>query len=145
MIWEHGPRYCGRVTQIMEPAGAGWHLSSSAARTAAPAAADRGNPRGRAAPLVDAVLGDLELGPDLLDPDEHLGPQAARSRLGSAALVHQPLHGLLEAVLAQAGAALFQVLADLRVAIDLDLAIEIGVHARQYLGTRHVVGLTAAH
>src|SRR5215469_4194424 len=95
--------------------------------------------------LIDPVLGDLELGPDGLDPDQHLGAQPAGRGLGAAALVHQPLHDVFQAVLAQARAALIEMLADLVVSLVFDLVVEVGVQAGQYLATRHLVGLAAAH
>src|SRR5260370_42283494 len=93
--------------------------------------------------LVDAELADLELGPDLLDPDKHLGPERARRRLGAAALLHQPLHGLFQAVLTQARPAFIKMLADLSVSLVLDLAVEAGVQACQYPTTRHAGWLAA--
>ena len=45
-------------------------------------------------------------------------------------LVHEPLHGLFEAVLAQARAALVEMHPDLREPGLLDLAVEVAVDAR---------------
>src|SRR5215469_8012936 len=100
--------------------------------------------QGREPPGQALVAGDLEFGPDLTDPDQHLGPERARRRLRAAPL-HQPLHGLFQAVFTQARPALIKMLADLGESLVLDLTVEVVIQACQYLATRHVMWLAAAH
>src|SRR5258708_1645927 len=90
-------------------------------------------------------VGELDGRPDLLDPDEHLGPQIRRDGLASAVLVHQALDRAFQAVLAQARTALVEVLAYLRAVDVVEFAVEVGVDAVEHLGTRHLVRLAAAH
>src|SRR5712691_5066816 len=70
---------------------------------------------GAAIGLFDGGLAHLELGPDRLNPPQHLGAQLAGHRFLPAVLVHQSLDRFLEAVLAQARTALVEMLVDLRV------------------------------
>src|SRR5579871_6792281 len=60
------------------------------------------------------LLGELDRGADFADADEDFRAQVGGGRVAAAVLGHEPLDRLLEAVLAQAGAAFVQVLADLR-------------------------------
>src|SRR5712691_5336075 len=95
--------------------------------------------------LLRAEFRDLKLDPDRVDPAQHLCPQFARHRLGTAVLVHQALHYLFEAVLTQAGPALVKVLAYLGEPGIFDLAVQVAVDAREHLATGHIMRLTAAH
>src|ERR1039458_9653651 len=98
--------------------------------------------RGR---LFAGQFGDLDRGPDFLDPDQHLDPQVTGDVVVAAVLVHQPLDRLFQAVLPQARAALVEMLADLRLARGTELAVQVGVDPVEYLATRSLVGFPAAH
>src|SRR5206468_4647608 len=87
----------------------------------------------------------LKLDPDLLDAGHHLDPQLLRGLVIPAALVHQLLDDLFQAVLTQAGAALVEVLADLGPARRIQLLIQVRVELRKHLGTGRFVRLPAAH
>ena len=67
----------------------------------------------------------LDLEPHLLDPDEHPVAKVDRSRVAAAAARDERLHGLLEAVLPQAGSALVEVDAHLVVVAGVLLAVEV--------------------
>src|SRR5450631_3386517 len=90
-------------------------------------------------------FGDLDRGPDFLDPGQHLDPQVAGDLVMAAVLVHQPLDRLFQAVVPQARAALVEMLADLRHGRVPELAVQVGVDPVEYLATRSLVGLSAAH
>ena len=91
------------------------------------------------------LLGELDRGADFADADEDFRAQVGGGRVAAAVLGHEPLHRFLKAVLAQAGAAFVQMLADLRSVDVANLAVQIAVDPFQYLGTRRLVWLSAAH
>src|SRR5215467_1058503 len=87
----------------------------------------------------------FDLFPDRLDPQQDLLPQVRGNLLVAAVPVHQALHDLLEAVLAQARAAFVEVDLHLGVGDLIHLAVEIAVHHLEYLATRHFMRFSAAH
>src|SRR5580693_8335008 len=91
------------------------------------------------------LLRELDRRPDFTDTDENFRAQVGGRRVAAAVLGHEPLNRLLEAVLAQAGAAFVQMLADLRAVHVAQLAVQIAVDPLQYLGTRRLMWLSAAH
>jgi len=91
------------------------------------------------------LLRELDRGPDFTDTDQNLRAQVGGRRVAAAVLGHEPLDRLLQAVLAQAGAAFVQMLTNLRAVHVADLAVEIAVDPLQYLGTRSLMWLSAAH
>src|ERR1700722_8323099 len=92
-----------------------------------------------------ALFSNLNLGLDLPDSYQDLGAQLARRRVAAAVLGDQALHRLLKAILAQAGTALIEVLADVVAIVFRHLAVQVPVDALKYLATRRLVGLSAAH
>src|SRR5512142_1028242 len=94
---------------------------------------------------ASGLLGELDSRADFPDPDENLGPQLGRRRVAAAVLLHHPLDRLFQAVLAQAGPALVQVLADLGAVQVFQLAVEVAIDPVEHLGTRGLVGVSAAH
>ena len=60
------------------------------------------------------LLSELDRGADFPDPDQNLGAQRGRRRVAAAVLGHQLLDRFLQAVFAQAGPALVEVLAQSR-------------------------------
>src|SRR5262245_49893215 len=91
------------------------------------------------------LLSELDRGADFRDADEDLGPQLGRRRVTAAVLLHYPLDRLLQAVLAQAGPALVQVLADLGAVQVVQLAVQVTVDPVEYFGTRSLMRVSAAH
>src|ERR1700730_3154001 len=91
------------------------------------------------------LFGYFDLGLDLLDTHQNLAAQLARHRVAPAVLGDEPFHRFLKAVLAQTGPALVEVLPDVVAVVFRYLAIEIPVHQVEYLVTRRLVGLSAAH
>src|SRR5262249_11191832 len=91
------------------------------------------------------LLGELDRGADFPDADENLGAQLSRRGVTAAVLLHHPLDHLLQAVLAQAGPALVQMLADLGAVQLVQFAVQVAVDPVQHLGTRSLVGVSAAH
>src|SRR5215469_8504485 len=102
-------------------------------------------PAGRRGLSVGPELGDLELDAHLLDPGEYPRPEFAGHLLGSAVLVHQPLHHFFEAVLPQARPALVQVLADQDEVGALEFAVDVAGDPCEYLAARCLVRFPAAH
>src|SRR5580658_7117190 len=90
------------------------------------------------------LLSEFDARPDLLDADHDLRAELRGRRL-AAVLVHQALDRLLEAVLAQAGAALVQMLTDLGAIHVRQLAVQVVVDPVQDLGARRLVRLSATH
>src|SRR5882757_7457704 len=86
--------------------------------------------------LFAGEFGDLDRGPDFLDPGQHLDPQVTGDLVVAAGLVHQPLDRLFQAELPQTGAALVEVLADRCLARVAELAVQVVVDPVEYLGTR---------
>src|ERR1700754_1013915 len=102
------------------------------------------SPRGPADPVrVSLRLGDLRS--HLLDAAEHLAPQIGRDRIASARLADELLDHFFETVLAQARAALVEVLPDLRAAPLCEFSVEIGIDLGEHFVTRLLVGVSAAH
>src|SRR6266487_2204085 len=100
--------------------------------------------RGRAGYSALASV-TLKLDPDLPDAGHHLDPQLLRGLVVPAALVHQLLDDLFQAVLTQARAALVEVLADLGAARRVQLLVQVPVELRKHLGTGRFVRFAAAH
>src|SRR5579864_5926198 len=96
-------------------------------------------------PGTGRLLSELDSRADFPDADEYLGAQLGRRRIAAAVLLHDPFHRLLEAVLAQAGPALVQMLTDLGAVHVVQLAVQVAVDPVQHLGTRSLVGISAAH
>src|SRR6266568_2971738 len=95
---------------------------------------------------VDApLLGELDSGADFPYPDENLLPKLRGRRVATAVLLHHALDRLLQAVLAQAGPALIQVLADLRAVEVVQLAVQVAVDPVKHLCTRGLMRVSAAH
>src|SRR5437763_4931438 len=96
------------------------------------------------APPKPVLLSELDGGADFPDADEDLGAQFSRGRVAAAVLLHHPFDRLLQAVLAQAGPALVQVLADLGAIQIAQLAVQVAIHPVQHLSTRSLVRIPAA-
>src|SRR5436190_8592726 len=79
------------------------------------------------ATLLGAALADVQLGLDLLYPDEHLDPERIGDQVMPAVLVNKRLDHLIEAIFAQARAAFVQVLADLGTVRRVQLPVQVRV------------------
>src|ERR1035441_10461401 len=88
------------------------------------------------------LLGELDGRADFPDPDENLRAQLSGRRITAAVLLHHALYYFFQAVFTQAGAALVEVLADLRA---VHVVFEVAIDPVQHLGTRRLVRVSAAH
>src|SRR3569833_474891 len=86
-----------------------------------------------------------QVGADLFDASQHLRPEVLRHRGAAAALVHELLDRLLQAVLPQAGTAFVQVLPDVGAPVLVRLAVQVRIDARQDLRAGGLMRLSAAH
>src|ERR1700685_2072065 len=91
------------------------------------------------------LLSELDCRADFPDPDEDLRAQCRGRRVTTAVLLQHPLDRLFQAVFTQAGAALIKVLADLRAVHVAKFAVEVAVDPVEYLGTRRLMRISAAH
>src|SRR5260370_1345090 len=91
------------------------------------------------------LLSELDSRADFPDAEENLRAQLRWRRVAAAVLLHQAFDRLLQAVLAQTGAALIQVLADLGAAHVVQFAVQVAVDPLQHLGTWRLMGVSAAH
>src|SRR5450755_3940013 len=91
------------------------------------------------------LLSELDCCADFGDPEKDLRAQRRRRRVATAVLLQHPLDRLFQAILAQAGAALIKVLPDLRAVHVAKFTVEVAVDPVEYLGTRRLMRLSAAH
>src|SRR5215469_8187750 len=91
------------------------------------------------------LLDDFNLRLNLPDAHHHFAAQFCRDRIASAMLSHQTLDDLFQPELPQAWPALVKVLPDALTVRERHLAVQVPVDAFQYLTTRHVVWVPAAH
>src|SRR5260370_5635255 len=91
------------------------------------------------------LLSELDSRADFPDADENLRAQLRWRRVAATVLLQHAFDRLFEAVLAQTGAALIQVLPDLHAVHVVQLAVQVAIDPVQNLSTRRLMGGSAAH
>ena len=87
----------------------------------------------------------LHLSPDQVDLGQDLGAEVLGHRVVPARASYDSFDRFFEPELTQTGVTLVEVLLDLGADLTVDLAVEVVVDAVEHLGTRHLVGRSAAH